>query len=137
VRLVALADPSPIHRPVDEDVAEDHADVVELKALRRVDAADLVDPLLRIRPEVRLRIPGRSFRASDLAFQGIDQSPTLTSGTSSPTSSGSDWFASRAFTASAMDCSLMPLWRCKRAPRLDLGGPFGVDYSQRAVAVCR
>src|SRR3970040_2359786 len=42
--FVALADPSPIHRAVDEIGAEDDADVDELKALRGADAADLVDP---------------------------------------------------------------------------------------------
>jgi hypothetical protein len=49
-RLVALADPSPLHRPVDEIRAEDHTDEVELEALPGVDAADLFDPFLRARP---------------------------------------------------------------------------------------
>ena len=55
VGLIALADPSPIHRPVDEVGADDHADVVELEALRRVDAADLLDAARVARPEVGLR----------------------------------------------------------------------------------
>ena len=91
VRLVALADPSPIERPVDEIGAEDDADVVEFEALRGVDAADLLDPPRVARPEVGLRDAGR--QAADAvawAFQGIDQSPTLTSGSSWPASSGSD-----------------------------------------------
>ena len=59
VRLVALADPSPIERPVDEIGAEDDADLVEFEALRSVNAADLLDPPRVARPEVRLRDPGR------------------------------------------------------------------------------
>src|SRR3954447_4958809 len=59
VPLVALADPSPIERRVDEIGAEDDADVVELEALRGVDAADLLDPPRVARPEVGLRDAGR------------------------------------------------------------------------------
>jgi ribosomal 50S subunit-associated protein YjgA (DUF615 family) len=36
VRLLRLADPSPIHRTVDRVGAEDYAHVVKLEALRRV-----------------------------------------------------------------------------------------------------
>ena len=103
VRLVALADPSPIERPVDEVGAEDHADVVELEALRGVDAADLVDPPRVARPEVGLRDAGRrGGRRRRLAFQGIDQSPTLTSGSSSPASSGSDQGQQKPATSRAV-----------------------------------
>ena len=102
MRLVALTDPSPIQRPVDEIGPEDDTDVVELEALRGVDAADLVDPPRRARPEVRLRDPGRQAARLALAFQGIDQSPTLTSGTSAPASSGSDHGQQKPATSRAV-----------------------------------
>src|SRR5205823_4940742 len=83
LRLVALPDPA-LHRPIDEVGPEDHADVVELEALRSVDAAHLVDPLLRARPEVRLRDTGRQRVASPLPLNGIACAPTSTYDTARP-----------------------------------------------------
>src|SRR4051812_28588296 len=70
VRLVALADPSPIERPVDEIGAEDDADVVELEALCGVHAADLLDPPRVARPEVRLRNTRRQAARLGLGVPG-------------------------------------------------------------------
>src|SRR5947209_8614053 len=71
---------------------EDHAAVVELEALRRVDAAHLVDAPGSDAQKLELRMPAASRPASGLAFHGIDQLPTSTSGTSWPAGVGSNQF---------------------------------------------
>ncbi len=76
--MVALADPTPIERPVHEIGAEDDADVVELETVRSRRSL-LFESLGSLAERSDFAMPGARRPTPSRAFQGIDQSPTLTS----------------------------------------------------------